>query len=97
MTTILGIFAIALGLSLVLTPPLKRLGLRFGAVDEPDDRKLHTRPIARCGGVGIFLLFALFISEPPLFQDLCIRPAGSEQPDGIRTPWWVDRLRDRSC
>jgi UDP-GlcNAc:undecaprenyl-phosphate GlcNAc-1-phosphate transferase len=67
MTTILGIFATALGLSLALTPLVKRLGLRFGAVDEPDERKLHTRPIARCGGVGIFLAFLLSLSVSPLF------------------------------
>jgi len=66
MTTILAIFIIALVLSLVFTPLLKRLGLRFGAVDEPDERKLHTRPIARCGGVGILLAFLLSLSVSPL-------------------------------
>lgn len=69
MTTILAIFAIALLLSLALTPLFKRLGPRFGAVDVPDERKLHTRSIARCGGVGIFLAFLLSLTVSSLFFD----------------------------
>jgi UDP-N-acetylmuramyl pentapeptide phosphotransferase/UDP-N-acetylglucosamine-1-phosphate transferase len=44
MTTILAIFVIALVLSLVLAPLASRFGLRYGAVDEPDERKVHSRP-----------------------------------------------------
>lgn len=40
MTTILAIFVIALVLSLVLTPLLGRLGVRFGAVDEERFRRI---------------------------------------------------------
>ena len=67
MTTILAIFIIALVLSLIFTPLLKRLGLSFGAVDDPDERKLHTQPIARCGGVSIFLAFLLSLAVSSLF------------------------------
>jgi UDP-GlcNAc:undecaprenyl-phosphate/decaprenyl-phosphate GlcNAc-1-phosphate transferase len=67
MTTILSIFAIALGLSLVLTPLVKRLGLKLGTLDIPDDRKIHTSAIARCGGVGIFVAFVLSLLLSSIF------------------------------
>jgi hypothetical protein len=44
MTTILAIFIIAFLLSLALTPLAGRLGTRFGAVDEPQGRKVHINP-----------------------------------------------------
>lgn len=59
MTTILTIFSIALMLSLVLSPLAGRLGKRLGALDMPDDRKVHGRPIPRTGGVAIFIVFFL--------------------------------------
>jgi UDP-GlcNAc:undecaprenyl-phosphate GlcNAc-1-phosphate transferase len=67
MTTILAIFIIAFLFSLVLTPLLGKLGLRFGAVDEPDERKIHTKPITRCGGMGIFVSFFLTLAVGFLF------------------------------
>ena len=65
MTTILATFVIALSLSLMLTPLARRLGIRLGAMDLPEERKIHTRPIPRTGGLAIFLvfLFTLLISS----------------------------------
>ena len=44
----------------LLVPPVRRLAFRIGAVDEvsKDKRKLHTRPIARSGGLAVFASFA---------------------------------------
>ena len=67
MTTILAIFITALVLSLVLTPLAGRLGIRFGAVDYPEERKVHTSSLARCGGIGIFLSFLLTLFASSLF------------------------------
>jgi len=62
-TTILTLIAAALigGLiTLLLTPPVRSLAIRIGAVDLPrDSRRLHTRPIPRMGGLGIFVAFLL--------------------------------------
>lgn len=45
-------------LSALLTPILRNIGMRWGLVDHPDaDRKTHTTPIARIGGVPIFLTY----------------------------------------
>jgi len=45
----------------VLTPGAKWLGVRFGAVDVPEARKVHTRPIPRSGGLAISVSFFLAI------------------------------------
>ena len=49
MTTILFVFLITLTVSLVLTPIAGRLGVRFGAIDPPDPRKMHTVTLPRSG------------------------------------------------
>src|ERR1035438_8194555 len=43
-------------LSLLLTPLVRNAALRLGLVDQPDQqRKFHSAPIPRLGGVAIFL------------------------------------------
>ena len=51
---------------LLLTPFVKRLAFRVGAIDEPNGRKVHTSPIPRLGGLGIFLGFtvAVLLTQP---------------------------------
>jgi UDP-GlcNAc:undecaprenyl-phosphate GlcNAc-1-phosphate transferase len=68
MTTILAIFCVALTLSLVLTPLAGKLGIRFGAMDEPNGRKLHGKPIPRTGGLGIFVVFVLTLVISSFFN-----------------------------
>ncbi len=62
MTTLLFLFLISLGFSLVLTPLTKWLGVRLGAVDELAERKVHTTPIPRIGGLAVFLAFTVTIA-----------------------------------
>jgi UDP-GlcNAc:undecaprenyl-phosphate/decaprenyl-phosphate GlcNAc-1-phosphate transferase len=45
---------IALGVVLIATPLVKAIGLRSGRVDQPNERKVHDRPMVRLGGVAIF-------------------------------------------
>jgi len=59
MTTILVVFAVSLTISLIITPLAGKLGMRYGAVDTPDERKIHTRLIPRTGGLAIFITFFL--------------------------------------
>ncbi|MBQ8402261.1 MAG: undecaprenyl/decaprenyl-phosphate alpha-N-acetylglucosaminyl 1-phosphate transferase, partial [Clostridia bacterium] len=43
-----------------LTPPVRVLAFKIGAIDVPlDDRRMHTKPIPRVGGLAIFLGFTL--------------------------------------
>lgn len=45
---------IAFLVSFLLTPVVMKIGIRIGAVDKPNERKVHTRIITRIGGVAIF-------------------------------------------
>ncbi|NDA76147.1 MAG: undecaprenyl/decaprenyl-phosphate alpha-N-acetylglucosaminyl 1-phosphate transferase, partial [Synechococcaceae bacterium WB8_3_299] len=47
-----------------IVPLVRRLGLRWGLIDQPDPRKQHNEPMVRLGGIGIVLGFclALFIT-----------------------------------
>lgn len=69
-------FALACALAYGLTPLVRRLALRLGAVDRPDARKVHRGPVPRLGGVavaaGVGLTLALTASfdrfYAPFFQ-----------------------------
>ncbi len=50
-------FTAAIIISAVLTPVVKRKAIKWGAVDMPDERKVHSKPIPRLGGVAIFIAF----------------------------------------
>ena len=52
-------FLAAALLSLGLTPLAKRLAVRLGAVDHPNERKVHKAPIPRLGGVAVIAAFGL--------------------------------------
>jgi UDP-GlcNAc:undecaprenyl-phosphate GlcNAc-1-phosphate transferase len=53
-TPYLLVLAVAAGVSFLTTPLVKRLAARVGAVDVPDDRKVHTTPTPTLGGLAIF-------------------------------------------
>ena len=67
MTTLLFLFILAFSISLVLTPLVKKLGIRLGAVDQPSERKVHTTPIPRIGGLAVFLAFTATMALTNLF------------------------------
>ena len=47
-------------LAYTLTPPVRVLAFKIGAIDVPmDDRRMHSKPIPRVGGLAIFLAFTL--------------------------------------
>ncbi len=69
----------ALITSALLTPLIRRLALKIGAVDEPAARRVHARRIPRLGGValvgGFFLpLVALFLMDTQMARLLFQRP-----------------------
>lgn len=55
----IAVFICALCLSLALTPLARALGKRCGAMDIPDQRKVHSQPTPRTGGLAIFATFLL--------------------------------------
>ena len=62
MTTILATFLLAVALSVILTPLAGKLGVRFGALDVPGERKEHTSPTPRCGGLAIVAAFFITLA-----------------------------------
>lgn len=60
MTSIIFIFFLSLLVAFFLTPFVGKVALRFGIVDQPAARKVHTASIPRIGGVALFSAF--FIS-----------------------------------
>ena len=54
-------FTVALAVSYFITPHVKDFAIKAGAMDAPDARKVHTRPIPRMGGLGIYLGFILAV------------------------------------
>ncbi|RUL54168.1 MULTISPECIES: glycosyltransferase family 4 protein [Lysinibacillus] len=45
--------------SILVTPLVKRLAFRIGAVDAPNYRKVHSRIMPRLGGLAIFIAFVI--------------------------------------
>ena len=43
--------------SVVLVPIIKRIAIHVNAIDLPDKRKVHQKPIPRMGGLAVFLAF----------------------------------------
>ncbi len=53
-------------LCLTLTPIVRKLCLRWGAVDSPGPLKIHTRPTPRLGGIAVALsIFAAILVSAP--------------------------------
>lgn len=55
MLTALVLFVISFLSSLALTPLVRVVAIRLGAVDRPGERKIHTGLIPRLGGLGVVL------------------------------------------
>ncbi|HUI64340.1 MAG TPA: hypothetical protein VL126_05845 [Bacteroidota bacterium] len=65
--------AVAAVASIVATPLIIKIAHHVGALDMPGERKVHTKPIPRLGGLAVFVSFAVtalavFLSRPDTFQ-----------------------------
>jgi UDP-GlcNAc:undecaprenyl-phosphate GlcNAc-1-phosphate transferase len=66
--TLQGLYFLSLATAfltaLAATPQARRLALRVGVLDEVGDRRMHTEPKPRIGGIAVYLgiAFALFVS-----------------------------------
>jgi UDP-GlcNAc:undecaprenyl-phosphate/decaprenyl-phosphate GlcNAc-1-phosphate transferase len=79
----LGGFAV----SFALTPLVRWLAVRVNAMDVPNERKVHDRPIPRLGGVAIFVSFTLMVF-------LTLSPFGfvSNPFVSVGKHWWTGYL-----
>ena len=51
------VVGVCLIIAALIIPFVKKIALHIGALDIPDARKVHTKPIPRLGGLGIFIAF----------------------------------------
>jgi UDP-GlcNAc:undecaprenyl-phosphate GlcNAc-1-phosphate transferase len=72
--------ALAFVLALAFVPFARWIGGAFGIVDAVNPAKIHTRPMVRCGGLGIYLAFvsalALALAAVWVLRGTPMMPAG---------------------
>lgn len=61
MQSYLVAFTVALAAAYFITPRVKELAIKAGALDAPDARKVHTIPTPRMGGLAIYFGFILAV------------------------------------
>ena len=54
----LYVFLLAFTVAFALTPLMIQIGVAFGLVDHPSERKVHRAPVPRIGGIAVYLAFA---------------------------------------
>lgn len=64
--------------SVIIMPIIKKVAIHINAIDIPNERKVHTKPIPRLGGLGIYLSFILgyILFAEPSFQMISILISG---------------------
>ncbi|HUI70899.1 MAG TPA: MraY family glycosyltransferase [Spirochaetia bacterium] len=65
-----GVGVLALVISTVVTPIVIRISHRQQWFDMPNERKIHTSPVPRLGGIGMFVAFVLSALAVPAFLPL---------------------------
>lgn len=65
---LLFVFLISLFSALFLTPLLRRVAVRFKLLDQPDPRKIHTRPVPVLGGAAVFVGLMLALAFTNTFS-----------------------------
>ena len=70
---------LALLISLILVPFVAKLAIKIGAVDKPNERKVHTKIMPRMGGLAIYLSFfaVLFLSHEMTMQHIGLLIGGT--------------------
>jgi UDP-GlcNAc:undecaprenyl-phosphate/decaprenyl-phosphate GlcNAc-1-phosphate transferase len=82
-TRYLLVFVVAAGVTFLATPLVRRAATRLGAVDVPDDRKVHTTPTPSLGGIAIFLGVGAGLAAAWLLGDFRELFRTSSEPLGV--------------
>jgi UDP-GlcNAc:undecaprenyl-phosphate GlcNAc-1-phosphate transferase len=77
------VFVVAMGVTFVATPLVRTIAARLGAVDVPDDRKVHTTPTPTLGGLAIFAGVVAGLATALLIADFRELFQTSSEPVGV--------------
>ncbi len=81
----LVVFGAALATALLATPLVIRLAMRLGMVDQPDARRVHTRPTPRGGGLAVVLAFHVACA-------VIFLPPWAQFSGRLTEQWWLNFL-----
>ncbi len=79
------LFLAGLALSFLITPLVRFLAIRLGAIDYPGGRKTHLKPTARLGGFAIFISFHLVFLVASQFEFFYFPPGFLQEINF----WWI--------
>jgi UDP-N-acetylmuramyl pentapeptide phosphotransferase/UDP-N-acetylglucosamine-1-phosphate transferase/glycosyltransferase involved in cell wall biosynthesis len=74
MSSMIGVFVLALALAYWLTPLVARVARRWRVLDAPSARKIHAQPIPRAGGVALGVACLTALGVMIAVHDLGLRP-----------------------
>ncbi|MGH9226636.1 MAG: glycosyltransferase family 4 protein [Acidimicrobiales bacterium] len=77
------VFGVAALVTWVLTPPVWRLAIRWGAVVKPDERRIHLRPTPTLGGIAMLAGLLAAMAVASLLPDLQPVFENSSEPLGL--------------
>jgi UDP-GlcNAc:undecaprenyl-phosphate GlcNAc-1-phosphate transferase len=77
------VFAVAAAVSFLATPIVLRFSARIGAIDVPDDRKVHSTPTPTLGGIALFLGVVAGLGTARLLGDFKQLFHTSSEPIGV--------------
>jgi UDP-GlcNAc:undecaprenyl-phosphate/decaprenyl-phosphate GlcNAc-1-phosphate transferase len=79
------VLAVALGVTFLLTPVVRILAIRFGAVVTPssDARHVHTRPTPTLGGMAMFVGFLVAMAVASQMQQFHQMFQSNSEPSGL--------------
>ncbi len=78
-----AVFAVASAGTFLLTPVMRWVALRVGAVVAPDERRVHREPTPLLGGVAMFIAFAAALGVAWRHADFELVFARSSEPLGV--------------
>lgn len=83
MSGYLIVLAVAAGTTLLLNPVVLRLARRFGAVVQPDERRVHTRPLVTLGGTSMYFGLLAGVAAASRLEQFDEVFTGRSEPMGI--------------
>ena len=80
MTAYIWVFLACAVTTFAVTPLVRRLAIRFGAVDEPSDRKVHPKATPTMGGIAMYVGFVVGLGLSQLLPFFSRMNHGSAEP-----------------